>query len=114
MFKPKSAIPSLTAAALPLFGCGGDADSRGFPEGVNNFCLKIAECYTDTAQECLDTFEPFREYYDNISDACFNLIGTYYQCLADLSCDEYMNSTGDQLEALCYADLEDMWAEVCP
>ena len=118
MFRPKKTIPKLAVAMLALTGCGDDGgggESRGFPEGVNNVCLKIAECYMDTtAQECLDTFEPYRQYYDSISDACFNLLGTYYQCLADLSCDDYMNSTFDELEALCWADLEVMHAEVCP
>jgi hypothetical protein len=122
MLSPKKVIPPLAAAALPLTGtgCGGDGGNavENFTGSIDAFCMKIAECYDETFDECLALYEDGIAYVianaDNISSDCLNAIASYYNCFADLTCEQYVeggpeflrcvNDIGPQVDEACYGD----------
>lgn len=96
MLSPKKVIPPLALAALPLtgFGCGGSAGNP--PDVISSayraFCLKIAECYPEdvggTVEQCTQYYSG---YYSDLPEGCQLAIASYFQCLGELTCDEYAN-----------------------
>lgn len=112
MLNAKKVIPPLAAVSFALTGCGdsaGDGGAGGHggdggeggvgggseptAEAIEQFCLKVVECYPDQTQgQC-----EFREQYivdEYISDRCLAPWLSYLNCMAGLSCDEFESEEG--------------------
>jgi hypothetical protein len=107
MLTPKKVIPSLAVGMLTLTGTGCGDDSGGTSAALKNalsaFCMKVAECYAETVQECRDYYnDEIFPYYD-IDSNCEAAMISYLDCGAALSCDEMMadsNSCDDEFDAI--------------
>jgi hypothetical protein len=128
MLRPKRTIPSLVVAALALTGCGhdnedpaaggagGTAGAGGAPgsmtaEAAAAFCMKVGECYPNTPYEqyCRDYTAGLDLLAGYFSTECDAFLASYFTCLAELSCEEYM---GPEFDA-CYDDLDQDMLDAC-
>ncbi len=107
MLEPKKVIPSLASACLTLTGCG---DSGGVTNAIGDWCVKLAECYSDIGvQECVDYYTEYTEDYIDFSNpACEPALVSYLDCLSALSCAELETSDacdaqGEAIPQECYA-----------
>ena len=113
MLNPKKMIPSLASACLALTGCGGSDGSlsEGVTNAIEDFCVKIAECYVGyTVQGCVEYYTTYIETYGDFSNpACEPALVSYVACLSVLSCEDFANSAevcDEETQALdreCYS-----------
>jgi len=118
MFSPKKIIPRLAIAALPLAGtaCGAGSDG-GLPQdnvtdAINAFCMTVARCYPGyDMNECVNYEQAFAEYARNYGEACVNVVASYFQCLSELSCEDYIDY-GPGFQA-CETEINDTFEAAC-
>jgi hypothetical protein len=96
MLSPKTVIPPLVLAVLPLtgIGCGSSSGtpSEQVISGFRAFCMKLAECYPDDTAETVDECaQYYGNYYSNVAEGCQLAIASYFECLGGLTCAEYAN-----------------------
>jgi hypothetical protein len=103
MLTPKKTIPSLAVTTLALTGCGDDGDSGGAYSGaLRDFCMKGAECFEYSVDECIDYYESIISDY-NLTSSCDAAITSYFSCGAALTCEELgteNNSCTDEYYAI--------------
>jgi hypothetical protein len=118
MLSPKKIIPRLAMAALPLAGtaCGGGSDG-GFPQdnvtdAINAFCMTVVGCYPGyEMNECVNYWQGVGAYYRVYGEDCMNVVASYFQCVSEISCEDYMDY-GPGFQA-CEAELDDALEAAC-
>lgn len=116
MLSPKKMIPSLAAAVLPLAGTacgdGGGAESN-LSNAFNAFCMTVAGCYPGyDINECLAYEEYYADYAGNYGAACINAVASYFQCLSELTCEDYMDENSPAWQA-CETQFDSVFSSVC-
>jgi len=89
MFNTKKLIPPVAMTGLALAGCGdsgGDGGNGDVDRAIEQFCMKVVQCYDETQDEC-EAYE--RDYADGVSDDCIPLWTTYLNCMTDLNCQDF-------------------------
>jgi len=75
-------------------GSGGGGMSENLTNALNAWCMKLVDCYSDaypdyTVQECLDyVIDDYN--LDGISAECDAAATSYFECGAQLVCDELL------------------------
>jgi hypothetical protein len=130
MLRPKKLIPPLAGAMLALTGCGDDGNTGGGGSGgsggsggtggseggelanaIGAWCMQLRDCfppyYQDT-ERCISSNVAYYGLDGDIVAACETAAISYFECGADLSC--------EQLD-LFYNDCDDAWNDAvdnCP
>jgi hypothetical protein len=114
MLRPKKTIPSLVGATLAMSGCGdGEHKTTTMTgESFKAFCVKVGECYPNTSSldECNDV-QPYvdilaAQYFSSECDAFWS---SYFNCLSNLTCEEFM---GPEYYT-CEDDLDQEMVDLC-
>lgn len=112
MFQSKKVIPQLAVMSLALTGCGdssgggggaagtggaggsgaaggaGGAGGESPAEVIEQFCMKLVECYEGYTQQSCE--EVYSGYLENAPERCVPFFATYLGCVSELSCDEVL------------------------
>jgi hypothetical protein len=93
---PKVRIPSVALATLVL-GCGDDGDKNDVSDAriervAKATCEQAKACEAEFDEPVEDCTESYAEYFaaeiNGYSTGCKDAILDYYECYAELSCDE--------------------------
>jgi hypothetical protein len=126
MFNPKKMIPALAAGVFALTGCGGSdggsggssgsggsggtagtggGSADGLAEAVSTWCMQVVDCFPGdygSVQECVNYITEYYGIGDQISAACEAAAISYFECGANLSCDQlelYYNDCDEEFDA---------------
>jgi hypothetical protein len=89
-----------TAASGGIAGSGGTAGAAGgggtiggttlSAQGFQAYCMKMGECYPETYESCIADLPYVELWAQSLTGECDALIGSYFECLGQLTCEQLM------------------------